>query len=65
MNVGLCRFKRKWGADEEEIYDVCIAGKPHVFVGESLAVKLASAMIRRSPTLLCRELGHLFYRFGV
>jgi hypothetical protein len=57
---GTVSVQTQMGADEEEIHDVCIAGKPHVFIGESLALKSASAMIRRSPTLLCRELGHLF-----
>jgi hypothetical protein len=62
---GLCRFKRKWGADEEEIYDVCIAGKPRAIARDSRVVKAASVVIRRSPMFLCRALGHMFYRFGV
>lgn len=65
QDEGLRRFKRKWGADEEEIYDICIAGQSRGFSGESRAMKLASTMIRRSPTMLCRFLGHVFYKYSV
>ena len=56
-NVGLCRFKRKWRADEEQAYDVCIAGKSRPVTRNSPVVKAASVVIRRSPTFVCRTLG--------
>jgi lipid II:glycine glycyltransferase (peptidoglycan interpeptide bridge formation enzyme) len=61
---GLRRFKRKWGADEEDMYDVCVAGQPNGFSGDSSALKLASAVIRQSPTIVCRMLGKLFYKYS-
>ncbi|MDH3716643.1 MAG: GNAT family N-acetyltransferase [Planctomycetota bacterium] len=61
---GLRRFKCKWGAVEEPIYDVCIAGDPIGFSGDSRALKLTSAVIRRSPKVLCRALGSAFYRYS-
>jgi hypothetical protein len=63
-NEGLRRFKSKWGAVEEDAYDVYLAGAPRRRSANSRLVKLASTAIRRSPPLVCRLLGEAFYRFS-
>jgi len=61
---GLCRFKRKWGAREIEVFYTSIAGAPQEAPDDSLAVRIASMAIRRSPTFVCRALGELFYKYS-
>jgi len=61
---GLCQFKRKWGAQETEMHHCYFAGRPGLSAVKSRTFNFASAVIRRSPTAVCRVLGELFYRYS-
>lgn len=62
--VGLRRFKRKWGANETTVSCFAVSGRVPVSVNDSLFVQLASAIIRKSPTFVCRALGESFYKYS-
>ncbi len=61
---GLCRFKRKWGTTENEVYHEHILGQPSMSGGDSLPRKLGALAIRRSPTVVCRVLGEMLYKYS-
>src|SRR5262245_52667755 len=61
---GLCRFKRKWGATESDVYHAYLSGTPQPPVDGSRAFRLASLCIRNSPSVVCRVMGELFYRYS-
>ena len=61
---GLRRYKRKWGAVESDVYTVPLVGPAESPHHDSAAVKIAAGVIRRSPTIVCRMLGEVFYRFA-
>ena len=61
---GLRRFKRKWGANETAVACYAVSGQVPDSVNDSLFVRLASAMIRRSPTFVCRVLGESLYKYS-
>jgi CelD/BcsL family acetyltransferase involved in cellulose biosynthesis len=61
---GLRRFKRKWGAGEIDVRQICIRGTLPARVEDSLGLKLASFTIRHTPPVVCRALGEAFYRFS-
>ncbi len=60
---GLRRFKSKWGAQERPLFAECFRGTPPGGSHDSAVVALARAVIRRSPTFVCRGLGEACYRF--
>lgn len=62
---GLCRFKRKWLAVETNVYDVCIAGQMRGLGRNARGLNIASILIRNSPSLLCRSIGGLLYKYSV
>jgi CelD/BcsL family acetyltransferase involved in cellulose biosynthesis len=61
---GLRRFKGKWGSTESDVYDVYFAGSKRGRCNDSAAMRIASAVIRHSPTIVCRGLGEFFYRYS-
>jgi CelD/BcsL family acetyltransferase involved in cellulose biosynthesis len=64
-NEGLRAFKRGWGADEVPL-SYALIGQASVVRprGAGHAAALARAVIRRSPPLLCRAIGHALYRYA-
>lgn len=61
---GLRRFKSKFGATENDVYNDYIAGEVQPLLDESRAMKIVSATVRHSPTVISRALGELFYRYS-
>lgn len=61
---GLCRFKRKWGATESDVSYTYLIGKPEVAANESRLGRMAGQVIQRSPTVVCRALGKMFYKYS-
>ena len=61
---GLRRFKRKWGARETAVSLIAVSGRLPGFVKDTLSFQLASAMIRKSPTFVCRALGATLYKYS-
>jgi len=62
--AGLRRFKRKWGASESDIYHNYIKGAAESEASDSHAFRIASAIIRVSPQIVCRALGEVFYKYS-
>jgi len=62
--VGLRRFKRKFGAIENDVYSDCIAGDSQPPIEHTRAMKLVSSTIRNSPTFVGQTVGALFYRYS-
>ena len=65
-NDGLCRFKRGWTAIEEPLRYTYLGVDRDVEISEpteSGLVGLMSSLIARSPLLVSRLIGKLFYRF--
>jgi len=60
---GLRRFKSSWGAQELELDYTTIGPAPEPHEGGGRLSALAAAVIRRSPSFVCRGAG-LFYRFS-
>ena len=63
-NEGLCRYKRKWGASETELYREYLWGEPSARVQEHPAFRAAAYVIRRTPPTVCRMIGEAFYRYS-
>jgi CelD/BcsL family acetyltransferase involved in cellulose biosynthesis len=66
-HAGLRAFKSSWGAEERPlVYSRLGAAAAHgaSAAGRGAAGKLAAVAIRRSPPVVCRSLGRLFYRFA-
>lgn len=63
-DVGLRRFKRKWGAKEVARPSEYLVGRISDSDHDSPVMRLASTVIRHSPTWVCRTLGEFFYRFS-
>ncbi len=61
---GLRRFKSKWGASEYDLFYSHVVGKPDRNCDRSRAARIASAVIKRSPTAVCRVLGKALYRYS-
>lgn len=61
---GLRRFKSKWGATETDVTYSYILGQPDIDGRPSRAVRLASEVIKRSPTFVCRALGAALYKYS-
>ncbi|TWU34945.1 lipid II:glycine glycyltransferase FemX [Novipirellula artificiosorum] len=64
IEIGLRRFKQKWGAIESTIYNDCLTGRIASDQGDSSAMSIARAVIRNSPSIACRAAGKLFYPFS-
>ena len=62
--TGLRRFKRKFGASEFSVNRNFIIGQAGTEPEDSLAMKVASWLIRTSPAFVCRGLGAMFYRYS-
>ena len=62
--TGLRRFKSKFGATETPVHNANITGKVQPLAEDSRALKLVSFAIKRSPPLVCRALGEIFYRYS-
>jgi lipid II:glycine glycyltransferase (peptidoglycan interpeptide bridge formation enzyme) len=62
--VGLRRFKRKFGAIENDVHNDCIAGDTKPPIEHSRAMKIVSSAIRNSPAFVGQALGTLFYRYS-
>jgi len=61
---GLRRFKSKWGATESDVFYSYIVGHPDQSGEQSSAMRLASEVIKRSPTVVCRAFGKAFYKYS-
>lgn len=60
-NCGLRRFKKNWGAIEEELIYTTVAD--HLPTGRSpMLDKILSQVIRHSPKFVCRAAGEVLYR---
>jgi CelD/BcsL family acetyltransferase involved in cellulose biosynthesis len=60
---GLRDFKSGWGAREEALVYSVVAGRPPRPANGRLS-RWLSGVIRHSPSLVCRVLGELFYRYA-
>jgi CelD/BcsL family acetyltransferase involved in cellulose biosynthesis len=61
-NPGLARFKASWGAVPRPLrYTSLVCGRS--YGGPSRAQAMAAPVIRRAPSVLCRGLGELLYRY--
>jgi CelD/BcsL family acetyltransferase involved in cellulose biosynthesis len=63
-NDGLRRYKTHWGAAESEVFQETLLGSIPRQLEDSLAMRLTSAVIRRSPTFVCRAMGEMLYRYS-
>jgi len=61
-DAGLRTFKASWGAAEAPLTYTLLADMPAT-VGESTTPGVARAVIRRSPSIVCRAAGEILYRF--
>lgn len=61
---GLRRFKQKWGAVESDVFQENVIGGVEKFGQDSKLLELAKSIIKRSPTVVCRALGEMFYRYS-
>ncbi len=63
-NPGLRDFKRRWGSVELPLTYSYLSAKPPR-ASSGLSLRLVSRLIKRSPPIVCRAIGELFYgRFG-
>jgi CelD/BcsL family acetyltransferase involved in cellulose biosynthesis len=62
-NPGLMRFKESWGARARPLHYTVLSGRAHYRAG-SPAHRLIAPVIRHSPAVVCRGLGHLLYRYA-
>jgi CelD/BcsL family acetyltransferase involved in cellulose biosynthesis len=62
--AGLRRFKKKWGSSETTVSCFAVSGPIPSFVRDSRFARLASTIIRRSPTFVCRALGESLYKYS-
>ncbi len=62
--VGLRRFKGKFGGTENDVYNDCLAGNGQPLLEHSRAMRIVSATIKKSPPFICRAVGALFYRYS-
>ena len=63
-NEGLCRYKRKWGAAETELYREYLWGEPPGPADGHLAFRATAYIIRHSPALVCRVIGEALYKYS-
>jgi hypothetical protein len=63
-DTGLRRFKRKWNSEEMDVYHAHLWGPVPQCGGTSRLRPLATTVIQRSPTVVCRSLGALLYRYS-
>lgn len=61
---GLRRFKKKWGAEERDIFHNFLAGSPGTNTEPSTAVRAAGEVIKRTPTIVCKTLGKVLYKYS-
>jgi CelD/BcsL family acetyltransferase involved in cellulose biosynthesis len=62
---GLRRFKCNWGAREIDVHTVQIVGRLKPRIEKSSLFKLTSCVIRNTPSMVCRCLGEVLYRYAV
>jgi CelD/BcsL family acetyltransferase involved in cellulose biosynthesis len=62
-HAGLRRFKSNWGAEEKEVY-YNYAFAPPAAAGDSWTRSALTKAIQISPSIFCRSLGELFYKFS-
>jgi CelD/BcsL family acetyltransferase involved in cellulose biosynthesis len=63
-DLGLRRFKLKWGSQERPVAHCYIKGLPEPNEDLPGLRRLASIVIRSAPTCVCRGLGAAFYRYS-
>ena len=63
-DAGLREFKRRWDADETPLVYGILGTTRASGSGAERAARLARPFIRRSPLLVCRGLGRVFYRYA-
>jgi len=61
---GLRRFKQKWGAREIQVHDDYLSGTGRLANDDSTSLKIASVVIRNTPSIVCRAVGEAFYRYS-
>jgi lipid II:glycine glycyltransferase (peptidoglycan interpeptide bridge formation enzyme) len=61
---GLRRFKKKWGAQERDIFHNYLAGSPDPVTEPSTVVRAAGEVIKRTPTIVCKTLGKVLYKYS-
>src|SRR4051794_34504133 len=63
-NSGLMQFKESWGARRRPLYYTSFSQLSAHHGGPPAMPGLVTAVIRRSPTVVCRGLGELLYRYA-
>ncbi len=61
---GLRRFKSKWGATESDVFYSYVLGQPDQNEEQSAVMRVASEVIKRSPTAVCRFIGKALYKYS-
>ena len=61
---GLRQFKMKWGSAEHPVPVMYLKGDPEMRQAGSLSWGLASQVIRKSPTFVCRAIGAAAYKYS-
>ena len=62
-NPGLAQFKQSWGAEARPLHYTSFSGAAPRGPGHP-AQALVAPLIRRAPTMVCRGLGELLYRYA-
>ena len=62
-NPGLAQFKQSWGAEARPLRYTSFSGSPRYGPGHP-AQAMVAPLIRRAPTMVCRGLGELLYRYA-
>jgi CelD/BcsL family acetyltransferase involved in cellulose biosynthesis len=63
-NEGLRMFKRGWGAEEQPLPYASIGHAQAQSLGAGPVAGLGRAVIRRSPSFVCRAIGEALYRYA-
>ena len=63
-NEGLSAFKRGWGADEASLEYATIGQMAAASLGAGRVARLGRAVIRHSPSFVCRAVGTALYRYA-
>ena len=63
-NQGLRHFKDSWGAQEEPLVYSVLADSARGPASSWFGASMLNPLIRRSPSLVCRAVGELLYRYA-
>ena len=62
--IGLRRFKKKFGAQEIDVVHDHVAGKVSKRMADSSSLKTAALVIKTTPAIVCKTLGEALYPYS-